>query len=371
MPPPLTHSLPRRRSGFLGPRISRIPTQIPAPDPHELQSPTPTPTPPHPVTVPLYSTKTRPGTAPSRARRPAVRPRRLPRAPLRPSSSADDPLADRPPLTLVFVASECAPYSKAGGLGDVIAALPAALAQRKHRVVTVVPRYAPYHHVPLCTGTDAQIAQIPVEVPVPMRKDLGPAAAHVSLYATEDGDGCLRVFVDHPIFRSECVKWHGGGGEITHIQSPIHTRTIHTLTLTIHTLTLTQTTHTLTLTLTQSRRAPVSPRRLRRGVSRRVIGALGLDGGCQGRTPHGVLDLVPSRRRGAGGPRPTHRRPPRGPWQRPHHIHWERLANRSVGALSESLRPDRGDGRALRLESSRRGFRFPTKYPGYWRKRRR
>jgi len=34
------------------------------------------------------------------------------------------------PLAVVFVATECAPYSKTGGLGDVLQALPVSLAGR-------------------------------------------------------------------------------------------------------------------------------------------------------------------------------------------------------------------------------------------------
>lgn len=42
---------------------------------------------------------------------------------------------------LVFVAAEAAPYSKTGGLGDVVASLPCALAARGHRVMVITPRY--------------------------------------------------------------------------------------------------------------------------------------------------------------------------------------------------------------------------------------
>jgi starch synthase len=42
---------------------------------------------------------------------------------------------------VLFVASEVAPFSKTGGLGDVAAALPKALAARGHRVAVVTPRY--------------------------------------------------------------------------------------------------------------------------------------------------------------------------------------------------------------------------------------
>lgn len=43
--------------------------------------------------------------------------------------------------SVLFAASECAPFAKAGGLGDVIAALPAALRARGHDARIVIPRY--------------------------------------------------------------------------------------------------------------------------------------------------------------------------------------------------------------------------------------
>ncbi|GFR43139.1 hypothetical protein Agub_g4156 [Astrephomene gubernaculifera] len=47
-------------------------------------------------------------------------------------------------LQVVFVSTEVTPWSKTGGLGDVVAALPGALAARGHRVMTVSPFYANY-----------------------------------------------------------------------------------------------------------------------------------------------------------------------------------------------------------------------------------
>jgi starch synthase len=44
-------------------------------------------------------------------------------------------------MDVLFVASEVAPFSKTGGLGDVTGALPRALAARGHRVVVVTPRH--------------------------------------------------------------------------------------------------------------------------------------------------------------------------------------------------------------------------------------
>merc|ERR1712087_447901 len=45
-----------------------------------------------------------------------------------------------PPLDIVFVSAEVAPWSKTGGLGDVVGGLPIELAKRGHRVMTVAPR---------------------------------------------------------------------------------------------------------------------------------------------------------------------------------------------------------------------------------------
>ena len=46
------------------------------------------------------------------------------------------------PLNIVFVSAEVGPWSKTGGLGDVVGGLPIALAQRGHTVMTIAPRFA-------------------------------------------------------------------------------------------------------------------------------------------------------------------------------------------------------------------------------------
>ena len=43
-------------------------------------------------------------------------------------------------MDIIFVSAEAAPWSKTGGLGDVVGSLPIALAQRGHRVMVVTPR---------------------------------------------------------------------------------------------------------------------------------------------------------------------------------------------------------------------------------------
>ena len=44
-------------------------------------------------------------------------------------------------MRIAFAASECVPFSKTGGLADVVAALPRALVQLGHRVTVFLPRY--------------------------------------------------------------------------------------------------------------------------------------------------------------------------------------------------------------------------------------
>src|SRR5260370_7312579 len=44
-------------------------------------------------------------------------------------------------MHIAFAASECVPFSKTGGLADVVGALPQALAALGHQVSVYVPRY--------------------------------------------------------------------------------------------------------------------------------------------------------------------------------------------------------------------------------------
>lgn len=59
-------------------------------------------------------------------------------------TTGSEPLAGPNVMKIVMVGAECAPWSKTGGLGDVMGALPKALARRGHRVMVVVPRYDNY-----------------------------------------------------------------------------------------------------------------------------------------------------------------------------------------------------------------------------------
>eukprot|EP00892_Ulva_mutabilis_P005464 jgi/Ulvmu1/328/UM001_0332.1 len=95
----------------------------------------------------------------------------------------------------VFVSTEVAPWSKSGGLGDVLQALPVALARRGLACMTVAPLYKPY------SGT------VELELAVPISVNLASSLSqnsnnslHVARLHVLVDNGVLRVFVDHPFF---------------------------------------------------------------------------------------------------------------------------------------------------------------------------
>ena len=61
----------------------------------------------------------------------------------RQTRAAYSPKANRP-MKIVFISTEVAPWSKTGGLGDVVGSLPVELAKRGHKVMTIAPRYDQY-----------------------------------------------------------------------------------------------------------------------------------------------------------------------------------------------------------------------------------
>ncbi|RDY12543.1 hypothetical protein CR513_02645, partial [Mucuna pruriens] len=88
-------------------------------------------------------------------------------------------------MNLVFVSTEVAPWSKTGGLGDVLGGLPPALAGLGHRVMTVTPRHDQY--------MDAWDTSVLVEV------SFGDRIVTVRFFhCYKRGVDC--VFVDHPCF---------------------------------------------------------------------------------------------------------------------------------------------------------------------------
>lgn len=90
------------------------------------------------------------------------------------------------PLTIVSVSAEVAPWSKVGGLADVAASLPAALARRGHHVIGVAPRYREYDGAWDTRRT--------------ARFGLFGRLHEVSYFHTRVGE-VDRIFVDHPVLR--------------------------------------------------------------------------------------------------------------------------------------------------------------------------
>ncbi|MED6211005.1 hypothetical protein PIB30_069543 [Stylosanthes scabra] len=88
-------------------------------------------------------------------------------------------------MNLIFVGAEVGPWSKTGGLGDVLGGLPPALAANGHRVMTVSPRYDQYK--------DAWDTSVLVEIKV------GDRVETVRFFHCFKR-GVDRVFVDHPAF---------------------------------------------------------------------------------------------------------------------------------------------------------------------------
>ncbi|KAB2597907.1 granule-bound starch synthase 1 [Pyrus ussuriensis x Pyrus communis] len=88
-------------------------------------------------------------------------------------------------MNLVFLGTEVGPWSKTGGLGDVLGGLPPAMAANGHRVMTISPRYDQYK--------DAWDTEVTVELKV------GDKTEKVRFFHCYKR-GVDRVFVDHPLF---------------------------------------------------------------------------------------------------------------------------------------------------------------------------
>jgi len=110
-----------------------------------------------------------------------------PASPAHDAAAASATLAAVPqaenPRSIVFVASEVAPWSKTGGLADVCQGLPPALAARGHRVMVVAPRYGEYEG-PEYTGVTSTVWAF--------------GASHTVGFHHEYDRGVDWVFVDHP-----------------------------------------------------------------------------------------------------------------------------------------------------------------------------
>ncbi len=103
-------------------------------------------------------------------------------------------------MKLVQVSSECAPFSKTGGLADVVGALGPALGRRGHRMLTVTPRYGSIDAVALGAVPAGSVGVVAGG----QRQDV-----HFSLLQREHD---AVVFVEHPMFTERSGIYGDGAG---------------------------------------------------------------------------------------------------------------------------------------------------------------
>ena len=90
-------------------------------------------------------------------------------------------------MRIVYASSEMAPYAKTGGLADVSAALPKALAERGHEVLCFLPRYGSIAFPP---GRFVGSVHVPVDS---VHRSAG-------FYERELAQNLRVIFVEHPPF---------------------------------------------------------------------------------------------------------------------------------------------------------------------------
>ncbi len=94
------------------------------------------------------------------------------------------------PLSIVFATSEVVPFSKTGGLADVSAALPKALAKRGHNVAVFTPLYKHLDPVAMRLARRLQ----PLEVP---RRAKSQAKLNVTIWETRVEGGATVFFLEN------------------------------------------------------------------------------------------------------------------------------------------------------------------------------
>ncbi len=100
-------------------------------------------------------------------------------------------------MDVVLVASEVAPFSKTGGLGDAVAALARALVRAGHRAWTVSPRYR---------GVAADASPTGHTITVPLA-----GFDHEAALLRVARNGVEHVFVDNPMFDRDGIYGDRGG----------------------------------------------------------------------------------------------------------------------------------------------------------------
>src|ERR1700686_4582310 len=102
-------------------------------------------------------------------------------------------------MKILFVASEGLPFSKTGGLADVVEALPKALVALGHEVAVVLPRYR---------GTKTQSVVLPsITIPMGGTRLRFPSVADGSVIS-----GVRYFFVDDPAYFDRDDLYGGPAG---------------------------------------------------------------------------------------------------------------------------------------------------------------
>lgn len=102
-------------------------------------------------------------------------------------------------MNIAYVSSEVSPYAKTGGLADVAAAIPPALAERKNRVSVIMPYYRKVRE----GGFDMRPIGLEVTVPMPGREVTAP------VHAARLGKGATVYFVEQPEYFESSDELYG------------------------------------------------------------------------------------------------------------------------------------------------------------------
>jgi starch synthase len=102
------------------------------------------------------------------------------------------------PLKIAFIASECVPFAKTGGLADVVGALPGALQKLGHRVIVIMPLYQRVNRAEF----DIQPILSPVGV------WMGGAEEWCTVHGTSNADGVPVYFIEFAKYFDRSGLYH-------------------------------------------------------------------------------------------------------------------------------------------------------------------